>query len=69
MAERVFVSRATLWRLERGDPSVAAGTLATAAYVLQLHERLAALAAPAQDTLGMSLDEDRIPRRIRRGRL
>jgi transcriptional regulator with XRE-family HTH domain len=34
MAARLFVSRDTLWRLERGDPTVAAGTLATAAFIL-----------------------------------
>ncbi|MEO6595012.1 MAG: helix-turn-helix transcriptional regulator [Planctomycetota bacterium] len=68
MAARLFVSRDTLWRLERGDPSVAIGTLATAVFVLQLHHRLADLAAPASDTIGASLDEQRLPQRIRRGR-
>jgi len=68
MAERLFVSRDTLWRLERGDPSVALGTLATAAFVLQLHDRLANLAAPATDELALSLDEARVPRHIRRPR-
>jgi transcriptional regulator with XRE-family HTH domain len=68
MAERIFVSRDTLWRMERGDPSVAAGTLATAAFVLQLHDRLANLAAPATDALALSLDERRLPKRIRRTR-
>jgi transcriptional regulator with XRE-family HTH domain len=66
MAARLFVSRDTLWRLERGDPSVSVATLATAAFVLQLDERLANLAAPAQDELGLSLDEERLPKRIRR---
>ena len=47
MAARLFVSRDTLWRLERGDPTVALGTLVTATFVLQLHDRLANLAAPA----------------------
>lgn len=65
MASRMFVSRGTLWRLERGDPSVALGTLATAAFILQLHDRLANLASPATDSLGLSLDEKRIPKRIR----
>ncbi len=69
MAERLFVSRDTLWRMERGDPTVALGTLATAAFVLQLHDRLANLAAPATDTLALSLDENRLPKRIRRPRL
>jgi transcriptional regulator with XRE-family HTH domain len=68
MAARLFVSRDTLWRLERGDPAVALGTLATATFVLQLHERLANLAAPESDELALSLDERRLPQRIRRPR-
>jgi transcriptional regulator with XRE-family HTH domain len=68
MAGRLFVSRDTLWRLERGDPGVALGTLATLAFVLRLHDRLAKLAAPATDELGLSLDERRVPQRIRRPR-
>ena len=66
MAARLFVSRDTLWRLERGDPTVALGTLVTAAFILNLHERLANLFAPANDDLGLSLDERRVPQRIRR---
>ncbi len=66
MAARLFVSRDTLWRLERGDPTVALGTLATAGFVLQLHDRLANLASPATDALALDLDERRIPKRIRR---
>jgi DNA-binding XRE family transcriptional regulator len=68
MAARLFVSRDTLWRLERGDPTVALGTLATATFVLKLHDRLANLAAPASDELALSLDERRLPQRIRRSR-
>jgi transcriptional regulator with XRE-family HTH domain len=68
MAGRLFVSRDTLWRLERGDPTVSVGTLVTATFVLQLHDRLADLAAPASDALALSLDERRLPQRIRRSR-
>ncbi len=68
MAARLFVSRDTLWRMERGDPKVAIGTLATAAFILQLHDRLANLASPGEDTLGLNLDEKRLPKRIRRPR-
>lgn len=68
MAERLFISRNTLWRMERGDPTIAIGTLATAAFILQLHERLANLAAPPTDALALSLDEHRLPKRIRRPR-
>ena len=68
MAGRLFVSRDTLWRMERGDPTVALGTLATATFVLQLHDRLANLAAPASDELALNLDERRLPKRIHRPR-
>ena len=68
MAERLFVSRDTLWRLERGDPSVAIGTLVTATFILNLHDRLANLAAPASDEVALSLDEQRLPQRIRRAK-
>jgi hypothetical protein len=57
MAARLFVSRDTLWRLERGDPTVSMGTLANATFVLLLHERPASLAAPGKR---------RLPQRIRR---
>ncbi|MBP8013674.1 MAG: helix-turn-helix transcriptional regulator [Verrucomicrobia bacterium] len=66
MAARLFVGRNTLWRLERGDPTVALGTLVTAAFILNLHDRLANLAAPASDAVALSLDEQRLPKRIRR---
>ncbi len=68
MASRLFVSRDTLWRLERGDSSVALGTLATALFVLQLHGRLAELAAPTRDELALRLDEQRLPKRIHQAR-
>ena len=68
MAARLFVSRDTLWRLERGDPTVALGTLVTATFILKLHDRLANLAAPNRDELALSLDEQRLPQRIRRPR-
>ncbi len=68
MAARLFVSRGTLWRLERGDPTVALGTLATAAFILRLHNRLAQLAAPVTDAIALSLDEQRLPKRIHRAK-
>lgn len=68
MAGRLFVSRDTLRRMEKGDPSVSIGTLATAAFVLQLHSRLASLASPESDSLALGLDEQRLPKRIRRPR-
>jgi len=45
---------------------LAMGTLATAEFVLQQHERFGNLAAPTSDALALSLDEARLPKRIRR---
>ncbi len=68
MAERLFISRDTLWRMESGDPTVAIGTLATALFVLQLHERLATLAAAGGDTLGLEKEAELLPKRIHRAK-
>ena len=59
MAARLFIGRSTLWRLEKGDPNVSLGTLATAAFVLQLNDRLAGLAAPAAGLGAAGLGADR----------
>ncbi len=68
MAARMFITRDTLWRLEKGEPSVSVGSLATAAFILGMHDRLADLAAPGTDEIGLDLDEKRLPKRIRRPR-
>ena len=66
MAERAFVARSTLQKVERGDPSVSLGVYATVLFVLGLSERIAGLAEPAGDRLGLQLEEARLPKRIRR---
>src|ERR1051326_3887410 len=68
MAARLYVGRGTLWRLEQGDPTVSLGTLATATFVLQLHDKLANLASPSTDELALRLDEERVPKNIHRSR-
>lgn len=65
MAERAFVSRNTITRVERGDPSVSMGIYATVLFVLGLTDRLTELAAPARDVVGLGLEEERLPQRIR----
>ncbi len=68
MAERASISRMTLNKIEKGDPGVSMGSYATVLFVLGLTDRLAAVADPRADTLGRMLDEERLPRRIRRSR-
>jgi transcriptional regulator with XRE-family HTH domain len=65
MAERAFVSRSTLQKVEQGDPAVSLGVYATVLFILGLSERIADLADAATDSVGLQLDEDRLPKRVR----
>ena len=65
LAERAFVGRNTITRVEHGDPGVALGIYATVLFVLGLADRLGALADPATDQVGLTLAEERLPKRAR----
>ena len=65
MAERAFISRATLHKLEHGDPSVSMGAYATVLAILGLIGSLGEVASRESDVLGLDLEEDRLPRSIR----
>lgn len=64
-AERASISRTTLIKIEKGDPGVALGLYATVLFVLGLTDRLADLVDPRSDTIGLQLEEERLPQRIR----
>jgi len=66
MAERASISRMTLNKVEKGEPGVSMGTYATVLFVLGMAERLADLADPKNDTVGLALEEEHLPQRIRR---
>jgi transcriptional regulator with XRE-family HTH domain len=68
LAERASISRMTLHKLEKGEPGVSIGTVATVLFVLGMSERLADLADIRHDEQGLALDEQRLPQRIRRKR-
>lgn len=65
MAERAFVGRNTITRVEKGDPGVSIGIYATVLFVLGMAERLAILADISGDDVGRMLDEERLPIRVR----
>ena len=67
MAERAFLSRSTLARIEKGDPSVSMGAYLSVLAILGLVKHFGQVADRANDTLGLDLDEDRLPKRIRSG--
>jgi hypothetical protein len=65
VAERAAISRMTLLKIEKGNPGVAMGCYATVAFVMGMADRLADVADPRHDALGLQLDEERLPQRIR----
>lgn len=64
VAQRAFISRNTLTRVERGDTGVSIGIYATVLFVLGLAHRLDQLADPVTDDVGLSLENSRLPTRI-----
>jgi transcriptional regulator with XRE-family HTH domain len=65
LAERAFVSRATLSRVERGDPGVSMGIYATVLFVLGMVDRIGGLASAERDQVGLALEDERLPKRVR----
>ena len=64
-AQRASISKPTLIRVERGDPNVAMASYATMLFVLGMSDRLADLAAAKNDPVGLALEEENLPKRIR----
>ncbi len=64
MAQRAFISRTTLVKLEKGDPGVAMGTYAAVLFALGMVDKLRELASARSDEIGLALDEERLPKRI-----
>jgi hypothetical protein len=66
MAERAFITRTTLRKVELGNPAVSLGIYATVMFILGLTPRLADLADVRADEVGLQLEEERLPKRVRR---
>lgn len=64
LAERAFISRTTLLKVEKGDPGVSVGIYAAVLFALGLLERLAELADVRSDPTGLDLEQERLPQRI-----
>jgi len=65
MAERALVSRNTIARVERGDPRVSMGIYATVLFVLGMAEKLGEIADVSTDRVGLDIEEERLPKRVR----
>ncbi len=68
LAQRASISRTTLNKVEKGHPGVSLGIYATVLFVLGIIERLYDLADPRHDAIGLELEEEHLPERIRLSR-
>lgn len=64
-AARASISRATLGKIEKGDEGVSLGAYAKVLFILGLVNKLAGLADPKIDELGLGLEAENLPKRIR----
>lgn len=65
VAERAFTSRATLQRVESGDPGVSMGIYTAVLQALGLLKGLEQLADPSRDEVGQALSSAELPKRVR----
>ena len=64
-AQRASISKPTLIKVERGDPGVSIGSYATVLFVMGMADRLSDLIDPKNDPVGLQLEEEHLPQRIR----
>lgn len=64
MMERADISKNTILKIEKGDPSVSMGRYVSVLFVLGMTERLEDLVDSKHDLLGRRLEEEHLPKRV-----
>lgn len=65
MAERAGLSRATIGKIEKGDPTTSIGGYASVLFVLGMINALSDLVDSTHDLLGRRLEDEKLPQRVR----
>ena len=65
MAERAGLSRSTIGKIEKGDPTTSMGGYASVLFVLGMEGRLSDLVDSVHDLVGRRLEDEKLPQRIR----
>jgi hypothetical protein len=64
-AQRAAIRLTALVKIEKGDPGVAIGIYTSVLFLLSMADRLGDLAAPKNDPVGLQLEEENLPQRLR----
>ena len=65
MAERAGLSRSTIGKIEKGDPTAAMGSYGAVLFVLGMEKRLSDLVDSMHDLVGRRLEDENLPQRVR----
>jgi DNA-binding XRE family transcriptional regulator len=65
MAERAGVSRATIGKIEKGNPTTSIGSYSAVLFVLGMTNQLSDLVDATHDWTGRRLEEEKLPQRVR----
>lgn len=65
LAERAGISLSTYRKIKAGDATVAFGNVVAVLVILGLENRVSALADAETDDVGLALDEEALPKRVR----
>ena len=65
VAERAGISCKTLASIEKGDTGVSFGNVAAAIFALGIGTPFSDIIDPKNDSFGLLLDEERLPKRVR----
>jgi DNA-binding XRE family transcriptional regulator len=65
MAERIGSAKSTYLKVEKGDPSVSMGVYAMVLFVLGFGDVIGDIVDPRRDDVGLLLDAERLPKRVR----
>mgnify|MGYP003335662871 CR=1 FL=1 len=65
MAERAGISRATIGKIEKGDPTTSMGAYSAVLFVLGMTNRLSDLVDTVHDSIARQFEEENLPQRVR----
>jgi DNA-binding XRE family transcriptional regulator len=65
LSERAWISRITLNKIEKGNPNTSIKSYALVLFSLGMIDKLKNLVDPKDDLIGLQLEEENLPKRIR----